>query len=462
MPGIPSRVQRSMKVSPTRRQEYGALFRLGLPVLVTQLGTITVGFADTAMVGAYGTSELAAAAFVNNFFMVPIVFLLGFANGMTPLAGQLFGASDRRGIGALLRCGLRMNALLSFALIALMGTLYFFLDRFGQPEELLPLIRSYYLVILGGLFPMAVFACTQQVSNGVNDTASPMWVILGANVVNVLGNWLLIFGKWGLPEMGLLGAGISTTAARFLAAIVILLIIYRKRSFAEVRSGFPDRERARGFRREVWTTSYPVAVQSSLECMLWSLGAVVCGWFGKIQLASFQVINTISQLGFMTYMSFGVAASVKVSNFVGEGKPRDAFRITIAGLHLNLILAACASLFFYFGAPMLIGLFTPDPAVEKAALALIIPLVLYQFGDAVQLTFASALRGTSDVKPLLAVAGIAYILAGVPALLGMSTWMGLGNVGVYFSFSVALFIAAAMLYHYFRRAVRRLSESMPT
>lgn len=455
---IPQNLKENVKVSPTRRHEYGVLLRLGLPVIVTQLGTITVGFVDTAMVGSYGTGELASAAFVNGFFMVPIVFILGFANGMTPLAGKLFGSSEMKKIGALFRCGLRFNLLIAVALTLLMGVLYFFIGHFGQPPELLPLIRSYYLVILGGIVPIALFACSQQVSNGVNDTASPMWVILASNVLNIIGNWVLIFGKFGAPELGLLGAGISTTFARLFSAAAMLMILCKRRKFSGIMSGFSDKETSRSFSSDVWVTSYPVAVQSSLECLLWSMGAVVCGWFGKIQLASFQIINTISQLGFMVYMSFGVATSVKVSNFIGEGKPRDAFRITIAGLHLNLILAAIASLVFFFGVPFLADLFTSDKEVIGSALTLVFPLVLYQFCDAIQLTFASALRGTSNVKPLLAVAAIAYVLAGIPALLGLSTGLGLGNIGVYYSFSVALFIAAWMLWHYFRKTIVRLKR----
>lgn len=213
--------------------EYKELVKLGMPVMVTQLGIIMVAFADTAMVGAYGVDQLAAAAFVNSMFMVPIVMQIGFASGITPLVGALFGIGDSLRAGRTLKAGLQVNAMLSIALTAVMGILYFFLDRFGQPEELMPLIRQYYLIILASLFPMAIFNCSQQTANAVNDTASPMWIILGANVLNIIGNYLLIYGHAGLPELGLNGAGLSTLAARWTTCIGILLVLSRRKRYAE-------------------------------------------------------------------------------------------------------------------------------------------------------------------------------------------------------------------------------------
>ncbi len=195
-------------------QSYKSLIRIGFPVLVTQLGVITVSFADTMMVGAYGLDELAASAFVNSLFMVAIVMLMGFAGGVTPLIGALYGKGDHQEGGIMLRASLQVNIIMALAFTAIMGAIYFFLDYFGQDPEILPVAKEYYLIVLATLIPMAVFNCFQQTANGTTDTATPMWIILGADVVNIAGNYLLIFGKFGFPEMGLVGAGISTLTAR--------------------------------------------------------------------------------------------------------------------------------------------------------------------------------------------------------------------------------------------------------
>lgn len=436
--------------------EYKSLFRLGMPVMATQLGIIAVSFADTAMVGAYGVDELAAAAFVNSMFMIPVVMQIGFASGITPLIGALFGRDAHEEAGRTLRAGLQVNAFLSVGLTVLMGILYFFLDCFGQPQELLPLIRGYYLIILASMFPMAIFNCSQQTANAVNDTAMPMWIILSANVLNILGNYVLIYGKWGCPELGLNGAGISTLAARWLSTIAILLVFLTTRRYRPYKNEALGASHVGHIRRLVWKTSWPVMIQSGIECGLWSLGAIVTGWFGKIQLAAYQVINTISQLGFMTFMSFGVAVSIRASNSTGAGDISGVRRTTIAGLHLNLVLAAIASAVFLIWGDNLTHLFSPDPAVLASAKLLIIPLVLYQFGDATQLTFANGLRGTGNTKPFLWVSLIAYILIGVPAMFWLATGLDMGNVGVYYSFSFALFAAAILLYIFFKKTIRNL------
>lgn len=455
----PSTLTRKAGFWKAYKVEYKNLWRLGLPVLVTQVGIIVVSFADTMMVGAYGTEELAAAAFVNSLFMIATVMQIGFASGMTPIIGALYSRGENHRVGATLRSGLQINVLVSIGFTAIMGALYFFLDRFGQPEELLPLIRQYYLIVLMTLLPMVVFNCCQQTANGTTDTATPMWIILGANVMNIIGNYALIYGHFGLPELGLVGAGLSTMTARYAAMTgIVLFILFSRRYRPYVKGLREGSEEAGKIRRTVWATSYPVMIQSGVECFLWSFGAIVSGWFGKIQLASYQVVNTIAQLGFMTYMSFGVATSIRVANFTGLRDVAGMRRITSAGLHLNILLATIASAIFLIGGSRLIHAFTPDPDVVAVALALIPPLILYQYGDAVQLTYANALRGTSDVKPLLWISIVSYIIVGMPLLLLLAKVLEMHNLGVYYSFSGALIVASLLLRKAFNKALSKKEQ----
>lgn len=439
------------------RAEYGRLLRLGAPVLVTQLGIIVVSFADTIMVGAYGTGELAAAAFVNSFFLVAFVMMIGFAGGLTPLIGALYGKDDATGCGLTLRAALQLNTLISIGFTAIMGALYFCLPYMGQDPDLLPLIRPYYLIVLCGLLPTALFNCCQQMANGTTDTAMPMWLILGTNLLNILGNYALIFGHWGAPEMGLTGAGISTLISRLLATLAILLIMLKAPRYRRYRSALLSAESVGALRRQVWLTSYPVMIQSGAECLLWSFGAVVCGWFGKIELAAYQIVNTAGQLGFMIYLSFGVAVSIRVANLLGAGEAQSVRRAIIAGMHINLILGTLASLVFLIWFSPLMHIFTPDNAVVTNAHALLIPLILYQYCDAAQITFANAQRGTSRVKPLLWAAMTAYVAVGIPCALLFAVGFQLENVGVYYSFCAALLTAAVLLGYWLRRTLRSVA-----
>lgn len=435
-------------------ESYVSLLKLGLPVLVTQLGVILVNFADTMMVGAYGLNELAASAFVNSLFIIVTVMLMGFGGGVTPLIGALYGKGDHEEGGKMLRGALQVNLILSVCFMVIMGGLYFFLDCFGQDEELLPIARKYYLILLGTLLPMAVFNCFQQTANGTTDTATPMWIILGADILNIGGNYLLIFGKFGFPELGLTGAGISTLTARMLAAVAIVLTLACRKRYniywRSMRRLHAGKER----RYKVWVTSYPLMIQSGVECGLWSMGAVASGWFGKVQLAAYQVVNTISQLGFMTYMSIGWATSIRVANFTGVGNVEGIRRISRAGLHIVLAMATFASLIFFFFTKDLVHLFTPDAEVALAAVPLIIPLILYQYCDGAQLTYVNALRGTSVVKPLLWISTVSYLVVGIPVLLLFGVAFGWETEGVYYSFSVALLTATILLVTTFRRVLK--------
>lgn len=435
---------------------YKSLIKLGIPVLITQIGIIIVNFADTMMVGAYGLNELAASAFVNSLFLISMVMLMGFAGGVTPIIGALYGKEEHQEGGRMLRAALIVNVLMAVLFMIIMGILFYFVDHFGQDPELLPIAKEYYLIILPAMLPLAVFNCFQQTSNGVNDTATPMWIILGSDILNILGNYLLIFGKWGCPELGLAGAGWSTLFARCAAAIGILFVYSFSKKYRPYWVMLTSSHSGHSRRLKVWKTSYPLMVQSGVECGLWSIGAVVSGWFGKIELAAYQVMNTIGQLGFMTYMSFGWATSIKVANFTGIFDFSSVKKITKAGLHIILFLATVASLIFLLFTDEMVQLFTPEKSVAAYAILMIFPLVLYQYCDGIQLTYVNALRGTSIVKPLLWISIVSYMIVGISALLLLAVVFDLHTVGVYYSFSVALLTASVLLVVTFKKTVNKL------
>ena len=196
-------------------------------------------------------------------------------------------------------------------------------------------------------------------------------------------------------------------------------------------------------------------IQSGVECFLWSFGAIVCGWYGKIQLAAFQVVTTVSQLGFMIYMSFTTAISILVANFTGRKDWIAVKRVTSAGLHVVLLLATFTSLLFIFAGKNIIIAFTPDAEVIASALGLLLPMVVYQYMDAVQLGYANAIRGTSFVLPLMYISVSCYLVIGISVMLWFAKIFEVENVGIYWSFCIALGIAAVLLFFTFRHIVRK-------
>lgn len=437
------------------RENYVAILKLGLPILVGQLGMIVVAFADNIMVGRYSTAALASASFVNNVFNVATFAVIGFTYGLTPLVGALFTQKRDDAIGSLIRNGLLLNVLFSLLVTAVMWVLWLNLDRLGQPEELMPLIKPYYLIVMAGLVPAAVFNVFAQWLFAINRTALPMWIILSANAVNILGNYMLIYGHFGCPELGLMGAGYSTFIARILCPLAVVAIFFGAKRFRSYRRGFCSAKIDRRTLHRLNLTSWPVAMQMTFESGSFTVAAIMAGWLGAVSLAAFQIIVITGTLGFCVYYSMGSAVSVLVANAAGLGDRRGMRLTAFAGYHIILSLAALSSLIFVFFEEPMIHAFTEDPEVIAATVALIVPLVLYQLGDATQINFANALRGTSKVMPMLWIAFTAYVIVGVPATYLLAFPLGMGTYGIILSFSVSLFLAGALFLYFFMRATRK-------
>lgn len=435
---------------------YKTIIRLALPILVGQLGMVATGFADNIMVGRYSTEALAAASFVNNIFNAVVFCIIGFTYGILPLVGTVFGQGESQyaRIGALLRNALILNIIFTLGLTVIMTVLYLSLHHLGQPEELLPLIRPYFLLFLAGLIPIAVFNVFAQWSYGIRNTTTPMWIVLTANAVNIIGNYLLIYGKFGCPELGLTGAGLATLLARLFCAVAMCLIFFRRGCYRPYRDGFTHSSTDGKAITDIWRTSIPVSMQMTFESGSFSFAALVAGWIGTIALASYQIIVIIGTLGFCLYYAVGSAIAVLVANEAAKGGSPAMRSVARAGYHVMLSVAACSTLIFVLFARGFIHLFTSDPLVIATTMTLILPLIVYQLGDATQITFANALRGTSRVMPMLWIAFVSYVIIGIPATYLMAIPAGLGIVGIVLSFSVSLFTAGALFLFFFLRATK--------
>lgn len=435
---------------------YRDIIILGLPILIGQLGSIVTAFADNIMVGHYSTEAMASASFVNNVFNVAILCCVGFTYGITPLVGALFGRGKHEEIGATLRRGFRINILFCCMISLIMGILYFLIDDMGQPQELLPIIKPYYLIVLSSILFISIFNVFAQWSYAMDNSRMPMWIILGANALNIFGNWLLIYGHLGAPEMGLTGAGISTLVSRVACALLILIIFIKSKQYKKYRQGWVDRHIQGIKSSKIWSTSLPVSMQMAFETGAFSLSAVMAGWLGKIELASFQIIVIIGTLGFCIYYAIGAATSVKVANAsTDNNNPHQAMRrAAIAGYHIMLVIMIISSLIFLTLGKHLMAAFSDDISVLSMSSTLIIPLVIYQLGDATQITFANALRGTSRVMPMLWIAFVSYIIIGLPSTYLLAFTAGLGLWGIILSFSVSLFIAGFLFLFFFLKVTK--------
>ena len=436
------------------RTHYTALARLGLPIVVGQIGMMLVGFADTLMIGHHSTQELAAASFVNNLMILAVVTGIGFSMGLTPVVGALCGQKRLEDAGVALRCSIKANSGVGILLTLLALLLYLFIDQLGQPDELLPLIRPYYLIVSATLLPVMWFNSGKQFTDGIALTRYGMWILLAGNGLNILGNWLLINGVGPFPELGLQGAGISTLCSRLAMVAAYVIILSRGERFAPFRIGLFSRkhhqEKRQLFRR-LCLLGFPMAMQSGMETASFSLTAIMVGWLGTVALASHQIMCTISQFNFMMYLGLGTAVSIRISHFYGQGDMNQVKQTASAGFHLMLILEVMLSLLLILMHKEMGGWFTDSPEVTAMVASLFVVFIAYQFGDGLQINYANALRGIADVKVLVIIAFIAYFIISLPASYLFAFPLGLGLPGVWMGFPFGLTSAGLMLWWRFRR-----------
>ncbi len=431
------------------------------------MGSIAQQFADTIMVGQYGTMELAAAGFVNNVFNFVIYFMLGISYASTPVIGALYGKKDNRGVAQSLIDSIVVNFLFSIVIVALLILLYFNIGILHQPEEIMPYALPYFLIITASMPFMAVFNALKQYSDAVGETKVPMWIMLGANALNILLNLPLIFGlNWefsilnsnfsiDIAPMGLFGAGIATLISRILAVVALLIAIARLSKYREIKPSVNTRPEVQRMKQLLFL-GFPISIQLGLEASSFNICAIFMGWLGAIPLAAHQIMCTISTLCFQIVYGIGAAASVLISQFRGVGDwhnvRRTANTAFFIGITLILLMIGAIQIFRY----PLISCFTTSEEVVSVVLSLIPCFFIYQFGDCMQITFANALRGIAEVKKLMLYAFVSYVIVSIPLSYVFAFIFGLGGVGVWMGMPFGLTTAGFLFYFEFRSKINKL------
>lgn len=430
---------------------YRTLLSIGIPIMIGQLGMIILSFADTMMVGHHSTSELGAASFVNNIMNLVIITGTGFSYGLTPIVGGLFGRKQLPEAGQALRCSLLANTLAAVIMMAALTILYFNLANIGQPDELLLYMRPYYLVLLASLPFVMLFNAFKQFTDSITETRTSMWILLSGNLLNIIGNYILIYGKMGIPEMGVVGAGVSTLISRIVMVGIFLAVFLCKRSMQQYREGFFSLGWSRQLVRRLTTLGTPIALEMGMETASFSLSIIMVGWLGTIALASHQVMSTISQFTFMVYYGLGAAVAVRTSYFHGQGDMLNTRHVVTAGLRLMVMLEILLGGILFLLRNDIGSWFTDSAEVSASVLTLMLPFFIYQFGDGLQINYANALRGIADVKPLMVIAFIAFFVISLPVGYLCGFVMGYGLVGVWMAFPFGLTSAGIMMWWRFRK-----------
>lgn len=452
--------------------------------MLTQLGAAMVGLADSIMVGHYGTADLAAVSFSNAIFFTVMVFAMGALMGVTPLVGHVHGrlekllqsgttddeiAHKHEQIASYLANGLTFTVLMCLVSLALLAPCIPYLDAFGQEPEVITCARPYYILIVLSIMPFLLFCFFKQYLEGLGNTTIAMLITLGCNLLNILLNWVFIFGHWGFRPMGAEGAGWATLIARSLMPLCFLAAMVIKSDWRRYLSAL---RRWLVTRREVehlLTIGTPIGLQSFAEAFLFTASFVIIGWISKEALAAHHIANQMCDLTFMLAQGIGAATTIRVSHQLGKGDLQAVRMASNASIHLCLLMNTIGAGIMFFFRYQIPYIFSNDPEVAQIASTLLIFGALFQYADGLQCIGAAMLRGIQDVRVPMRIALFAYIGVALPLGLYLTFYyplpfreglgvgsVGLGANGMWAAFVLALAIPAVLFHIRFNRQLKKL------
>ncbi len=434
--------------------------KIALPIVLTQVGGGIVALMDNVMVGHLGAVELASVAFANSIFVLGQVFVMGAVMGLTPLVGQAFVQSDLERVKALFYNALVFVCVLGLAVTLILGLVYPFFDYMGQDTNVVRWAKPYFLLQVFSLLPLLVFCLFKQFLEGLSNTKVAMIITLVANIVNIVLNYLLIYGKFGFPYWGVVGAGVATLISRILMAVGFFVYVRTNDSWWNYLKDITiDLFQA----RKVWTVArvgMPIGGHMLLECTAFALSAIMVGWLGAVPLAGNQIAQNISHLTFMLVVGIGSATTIRVSHRLGE---KNFYALRMAGkasVHLCLLTNTLMAIFMIVFSRQIPRIFTTDMAVIDAAAPLLVLAGLFQISDGLQTVGASILRGLTDVKRPVIYAFISYICINLPLGYLLAFKFHMGASGVWIGFIVGLSIAAILFHVRCNRQINKLEKEM--
>lgn len=427
------------------KEQFRKNLNLAFPVMLSQLGHILVGFADSVMVGQVGVEQLAAASLANSIFHLILMFGIGISYAITPLVAQEDGVKNFGRCSELLKNGLVTNILMGIFMLLLLigGTLI--ISKLNQPAEVVILARPYLIILAASVIPFMIFQTFRQFCEGLSLTKQPMYITVAANVINVGLNYILIFGKFGFEPMGLLGAGWATLISRIFMAAGLGMYVKFGRRFHQYWLDFKRHTVNFIMIKKLLNLGVPIGFQFIFEVGAFAAAAIMVGWLGTDYLAAHQIAINLASLSYMMATGISAAATIRVGNQLGL---KDYPTLIIAGrsaLIMGALFMACCSIAFILGRFWLPTLYVEDLSVIKIASSLLVIAALFQISDGVQVVGFGALRGMEDVKIPTLFALIAYWVIGLPVGYFLGFQMNAGIEGIWYGLLIGLTLSAVLL-----------------
>lgn len=442
------------------KEEYGKTLTLAIPVVLSQVGQLVVQFVDNAMVGRLGATPLAGVAFAGNIYFFLFIFGMGIAMGLTPLVGEMYAKGQFRNSASFLKNSILLYLSIGVVICAVQFAIIPLFSHMGQPPEVVEAAIPYYRYLVWSIIPLMLFFAFKQFLEGVGNTKVAMVIVIVSNVVNVIFNYLLIYGKFGFPEMGATGAGLSTLISRILTPILIIGYFFWSHSLRRYLAFYNTQSFSRKKIRSLLAMGFPISMQMTLEGGAFAITGIMMGWFGTVALASNQVAMILSNMAFMIVVSIGSATTIRVSHEYGTRNFAGIRRIVPASIHIALAWNTFTALLFISCRHLLPQIFTQDAEVIAMTGQLLVFVALYQFSDGIQAIYMSVLRGMQDVTATSVIAFISYIVINLPVGYLFAFVLDMGPRGLWLGYIFGLTVAAVLLSSRYRRFVAKKERQM--
>ncbi|WP_339869577.1 MATE family efflux transporter [uncultured Algoriphagus sp.] len=440
----------------TIKDHFSTTFTLAFPVVLSQLGQVLVGVADSMMVGRMGAVPLAAASLGNSIFFVILMFGMGISMGITPLVSVAEGKGKFKRIGHLFQHGLWINistaVLLTIVVIGLSQGLHF-LD---QPEEVVRLTIPYLYIITASLLPFMIFQSFKQLAEGISQTKQAMYVTIFCNLVNVFLNWVLIYGNLGAPEMGLNGAGLATLISRILMPIMMGLYVMRSKRYSIFNLQLGIGKLRFLLLNRILKIGVPTGFQYIFEVSAFSAAAIMMGWIGVNALAAHQIAINLASVSYMMVSGLSTAGMIRVSNQIGRNNFRGMREAGMVVFGMVLVFMTITGLIFILMRFYLPTLYIDSEEVVALSASLLIIAGLFQLSDGVQVAGLGVLRGLEDVRFPTLITLVAYWVIGLPLGYFLAFELGFAEKGIWYGLLIGLSVTAVVLFYRFHKLSNRM------
>ena len=419
--------------------------RLALPLMIGQLSQMLMGVVDTLMVGRLGVTDLAALTFANSLFHVPFVFGIGLLTGVSVLTSNSRGADDAAGARGSCRHGLYLATALGTVLFGISWVVSMNLGFFGQPAAVALRTTVFFQIIMVSVIPALASIALKNHADALNRPWPPFWIFLGGVGLNVVLNWLMIYGNFGCPALGFVGAAWATLISR--TAILLAMLGWLARA-EDLREWVPYRWLRRpdfADLRRLLSVGLPASIQMICEVSAFSLAGLIMGRFGPDAMAAHQIAITLAATAFMIPLGLSMALTVRIGEAHGAGEMKRLRPIAISGWLLSGGWSLVAAAGFLVFGKWLASLFIDAPAVIALAASMLVIVGIFQLVDSLQVVSSAMLRGLHDARVPAVMGFASYWLVGLPVGAGLAFGLRLGAAGVWWGLAAGLFVACVSL-----------------